>query len=97
MAINVLIIAAAVIGAFVLLRTLMGSSRQSEQSKREAERNSFQSMGKIRAYEQQVEALGRRMKSAPDRQRELMAKKMELLLKHKERLKRTTERLVKKS
>lgn len=94
--VNVLIIAAAVVGAFVLLRLLMGG-RSTEQSKREAERNSLQSMGKIRAYEQHVEALGRRMKSAPDRQRELMAKKMELLLKHKERLKHTTERLVKKS
>lgn len=88
---------AAVVGAFILLRILMGSSRQSEQSKREAERKSLQSMGKIRAYEQQVEVLGRRMKSAPDRQRELMAKRMELLLKHKERLKHATERLVKKS
>lgn len=96
MAINVLIIAAAVIGAFVLLRILMGG-RSTEQSKREAERSSFQSMGKIRAYEQQVEVLGRRMKSAPDRQRELMAKRMELLLKHKERLKHRTERLVRKS
>ena len=96
MAINVLIIAAAVIGAFVLLRILMGG-RSTEQSKRQAERSSLQSMGKIRAYEQQIEALGRRMKSAPDRQRELMAKRMELLLKHKERLKHTTERLVKKS
>ncbi len=93
---NIFLIAAVVVGAFVLLRLLMGG-RSTEQSKREAERNSLQSMGKIRAYEQQVEALGRRMKSAPDRQRELMAKRMELLLKHKERLKHTTERLVKKS
>ena len=94
--VNIFLIAAVVVGAFVLLRILMGG-RSTEQSKREAERSSLQSMAKIRAYEQQVEALGRRMKSAPDRQRELMAKRMELLLKHKERLKHTTERLVKKS
>ncbi|MBI2580805.1 hypothetical protein HYV85_03255 [Candidatus Woesearchaeota archaeon] len=94
---NLLLIAAVVIGGFVLLRILMGSSGQSEQSKREAERNSIQSMAKVRAYEQQVEAFNRRMKAAPDRQRELMAKRMELLLKQKERLKHKTERLVRKS
>lgn len=92
----VLIGAAAVVGAFVLLRLLMGG-RSTEQSKREAEQGSLQAMTKVRAYEQHVEALTRKMKSAPDRQRELMAKRMELILKQKERLKRRAERLVKKS
>ncbi len=90
------IAAAAAAGAFILIRILTGS-RSTDQSKREAEKNSLQSMGKISAYEQQVELLNRKIKSAPDRQRELMAKKMELLLKQKERLKHKTERLVKKS
>lgn len=93
---NIFLIAAVVVGGFVLLRLLMGS-RSTEQSKREAERGSLQAMTKVRAYEQHVEALTRKMKSAPDRQRELMAKRMELILKQKERLKHKAERLVKKS
>ncbi|MBI2144897.1 hypothetical protein HYU18_01090 [Candidatus Woesearchaeota archaeon] len=96
MAFPILIAAAAVVGGFVLLRILT-SGRSSPQSRKNAEKDSLHSMSKIRAYEQQVEALGRRMKAAPDKQRELMAKRMELLLKQKELLKHKTERLVKKS
>ena len=93
---NWLLIAAAVVGGFALLRIVMGNS-STERSKREAERGSLQAMTKVRAYEQHVEALNRRMKAAPDRQRELMAKRMELILKQKERLKHKAERLVRKS
>ena len=93
---TIVIGALAVAGGYVLLRMLMGG-RSTEQSKRESERGSLQAMTKVRAYEQQVELLNRRIKSAPDRQRELMAKRMELLLKQKERLKHRAERLVKKS
>ena len=93
---NLFLIGAAIVGGFALLRIVMGSS-STERSKREAERNSLQTMTKVRAYEQQVEALNRRMRAAPDRQRELIAKRMELLLKNKERLKRRTERFVRKS
>ena len=93
---TIVIAVAAVVGAYILLRMLM-DGRSTEQSKRESERGSLQAMTKVRAYEQQVELLNRRIKSAPDRQRELMAKRMELLLKQKERLKHRAERLVKKS
>ena len=68
-----LFIAAAVVGGFALLRIVMGS-RSTEQSKREAERGSLQAMTKVKAYEQHVEALNRRMKAAPDRQPEPTAK-----------------------
>ena len=93
---TIVIGALAVACGYVLLRMLMGG-RSTEQSKQESERGSLQAMTKVRAYEQQVELLNRRIKSAPDRQRELMAKRMELLLKQKERLKHRAERLVKKS
>lgn len=88
---------AAVAGGFVLLRLLMGSSRQSEQSKRESEASAIRKMTTIRAMEQRIEHLHRAMRNAPDRQRERMAKQEELLLKQKERLKHKTEMFVRKS
>ncbi len=94
---NPLIIAAVVAGGFILLRVLMGSKR-SDASRKQTDNKSIQSMQKIRAYEQQVQMLGRNIKTAPsDRTRELMAKRMEQLLKQKERLKHKTERLVKRA
>ncbi|MBI2176373.1 hypothetical protein HYU40_03445 [Candidatus Woesearchaeota archaeon] len=87
---------AAVVGGFIILRLLMGSS-QSEQSKRESEASAIRKMNAVRAYEQKIEHLHRAMRNAPDRQRERMAKQEELLLRQKERLKHTTERLVRKS
>ena len=93
---NLFLIGAAVVGGFALLRIVMRTS-STEQSMREAERSSLQTMTKVKAYEQQVETLNRRIKAAPDRQRELMAKRMELLLRQKERLKHRAEGFVKKS
>ena len=92
----ILLIVAAGAGVLILIRLLTGG-RSTDQSKREAEKNSISSMNKIKAYEQQVEQINRKIRTSPDKQRELLAKKMELLLKQKERLKKTTERMVKKS
>lgn len=97
MATPIVIGIAAVVGGFILLRILMGSSRQSEQSKRESEAAAIRKMANIRAMEQRIEQLHRTMRNAPDRQRERMAKQEELLLRQKEKLKLRTERLVKRS
>lgn len=94
---EVVIIAAAVVGAFILLRILFSGSPGSEQSKRQAETSALSSMRKVRDYEQRIERLHRAMRNAPDRQRERMAKQEELLLRQKELLKRRTEMQVRKS
>ena len=93
----IIIGAAAVIGGFVLLRILMGSS-SSYATRHESVKSAESTLTKVEAYENQINTLQRFITAAPnDRQRELAAKRLERLLKNKERLKMSAERLTKKS
>ncbi|MBI2141508.1 hypothetical protein HYU16_03735 [Candidatus Woesearchaeota archaeon] len=94
---NLMLIAAAVVGGFALLRIIMGSS-SSYSARHGSVRSAESKLTKVEAYENQINRLQRFVRTAPsDRQRELAAKTLERFLKQKERLKRSTERLVKKS
>lgn len=93
--VDLLIIGAAVIGGFVLLKILSGSG--SEQSKHQAETSALTGVRQVKEYQQRIEKLHKAMRNAPDRQRELMAKREEILLKQKELMKHKSEQFVKKS